>query len=131
VGAKRPRTVVLDAGALIAFEKGDRRMVALLEEIRGGKERLLIPAAVLAQVWRDGARQARLAALVGHRRTHVEPLDRVSAKAAGVLCGIAGTTDIVDASVAIAARGAEPSVVVTSDLRDLSRVDPGLLLVEI
>ena len=86
---------------MIAFEKGDRRMVALLEAIRQGQERLLIPATVLAQVWRDGARQARLAALVGDRRTQVEPLDRSSAKAAGVLCGLSKTRDIVDASVAV------------------------------
>jgi hypothetical protein len=31
MGAKRPRPVVLDAGALIAIDRADRRVVRLLE----------------------------------------------------------------------------------------------------
>lgn len=131
MGQASARTVILDSGALISFEKGDRRMVLLLEEIRRGNERVVIPAGVLAQVWRDGARQARIAALVGDRRTKVDPLDRSSAKATGVLCGIAGTSDIVDASVAITARSFEPSVVVTADAADLRAIDPGLTVAQL
>jgi hypothetical protein len=32
MGKARPRTIVLDAGALIAFERGDARMRALVRE---------------------------------------------------------------------------------------------------
>ncbi|HUP21755.1 MAG TPA: PIN domain-containing protein [Thermoanaerobaculia bacterium] len=128
MGAQRARAVVLDAGALIAFERGDRRMVLLLETIRRGDERLIVPAGVLAQVWRDGARQARLAALVADHRTEVDPLDESAAKATGVLCGISRTRDIVDASVAVSARFAEDAVVVSGDVDDLRRIDPGLVL---
>jgi hypothetical protein len=119
---------VLDAGALVAFERGDRRMVLLFETIRGGAERVIVPAGVLAQVWRDGSRQARLAALVGDHRTQVDPLDESVAKAAGVLCGLSRTRDVVDASVAVSARLAGNAVVVTSDADDLRRCDPRLVL---
>lgn len=51
-------TVILDAGALVAVERGDRAVVAMLKgERRAGR----VPAThggVVGQVWRGGARQA-------------------------------------------------------------------------
>lgn len=129
MGAASARSVVLDAGALIALERGDRRMTRLLERLRDGGERLIVPAGVLAQVWRDGSRQARLAALVGDYRTEVEPLDRESAKAVGVLCARTGSRDVIDASVVVAARIAAPSAIVTSDADDLRRLDSTLEII--
>ena len=85
-----------------------------------------MPAGVLAQVWRDGACQARVAALIGDHRTEVEPLDRESAKAVGVPCGLTHTSDIVDASLVIAARSAGSAVIVSSDVEDLKRIDSSL-----
>jgi hypothetical protein len=115
---------VLDAGALVAFERGDRRVRALIASTEG---RLIVPAPVLAQVWRNGARQAALAALIKEERVIVEVLDTTLAKAAGVLCGRSGTSDIVDASVVIAAR-LHRALVVTSDPDDLRRIDPSIHL---
>lgn len=88
---------------------------------------VVIPAGVLAQAWRDGARQAQLARLVADPATHVEPLDEPSAKAAGTLCGRSGTSDVVDASVALVAR-LRRARVMTSDPDDLRRLDPHLEL---
>lgn len=119
--------MTLDAGALIAFERGDQRIRALVQEARATGASLGVPAAVLAQVWRDGARQARLAALVGSRTVEVVVLDTVAAKAVGRLCGLTGTADVVDASVVLAAR-ARSDRVVTSDPADLAAIDPGLEL---
>ncbi len=119
--------MTLDAGALIAFERGDQRIRALVQEARATGASLGVPAAVLAQVWRDGARQARLAALVGSRTVEVVVLDTVTAKAVGRLCGLTGTADVVDASVVLAAR-ARSDRVVTSDPADLAAIDPGLEL---
>jgi hypothetical protein len=51
----------------------------------------------------------------------------VLAEAAGVLCGRAGTSDVVDACVVLVARR-ERAVVVTSDVDDLRQLDPGLRL---
>jgi len=59
--------------------------------------------------------------------THVPALDRVLAEAAGVLCDRASTSDVIDASVVLVARR-ERALVVTSDVNDLRRLDPGLTL---
>ena len=127
MGTPRARAVVLDAGALIAFDRGDKRMRALarLALERGGS--LVVPAGALAQAWRDGRRQARLAALLGTTGTFVDILDEGTAKAAGVLCARSRTRDIVDTSVVVAARVHRASVV-TSDPDDLRRIDPALAI---
>src|SRR5262249_20097894 len=95
---------VFDAGALIAFERADREVVMLVKRLlaRGGK--VVLPAGVVGQTWRDGARQARLARLLGSPVTVIEPLDDYRARAAGQLCGISGTHDVIDAAVVLSAR---------------------------
>jgi len=125
VGKARPQAVVLDAGALIAFERGDGRMRALLREALATRARLVVPAGALAQVWRHGARQVPLRSLLNGPRTVVVVLDQTLAEASGTLCGRAGTSDVVDASVVLTARR-ERAVVVTSDAGDLLRLDPTL-----
>lgn len=120
----------LDAGALIAIERADRRVTALLMAARARGARLAVPAAALAQVWRGGARQARLAALLRSRFVDVVPLDGSDARLAGQLCGLRGTTDVVDASVVICARR-RPGVVLTSDPADLLQLDARLRVVPV
>ena len=127
MGEARPQAIVLDAGALIAFERGDAKMRALVREALKAGMPLSIPAGVLGQVWRRSARQAPLRALVKGPTTVVPPLDQVLAEAAGTLCGRAGTSDVIDASVVLVARRTR-ALVVTSDVDDLSRLDPGLRL---
>jgi hypothetical protein len=127
MGKARPQAVVLDTGALIAFERGDARIRALVREALKMGARLVIPAGVLAQAWRGAARQVPLRALVKGPTTVVPALDQVLAEAVGVLCGRAGTSDIVDASVVLVARR-ERATVVTSDFDDLRHLDPRLEL---
>jgi predicted nucleic acid-binding protein len=91
---------------------------------------LTVPAGVVGQVWRDGRRQARLARLLGSDVVEVEPLDDIRARAAGQLCGVAGTRDVIDASVALCAR-ARGQGVVTSDVDDIRRLDSSLRLVAV
>jgi len=118
----------LDTGALIALERGERRVTALLERALAMPGAILhIPAGVLAQAFRGRPRQARLARLLGHDRTRVVPLDAVVAQLAGVLLGARGGEDVVDASVIICARRYSQPVV-TGDPDDLLRLDPKLLL---
>jgi predicted nucleic acid-binding protein len=128
MGTRRPRPVVLDAGALIAFERNDARIRTLVELALALGGVFHVPAGVVAQVWRDGRRQSRLARLLGSAIVLVQPLDREEAQAAGVLCSRSRTKDIVDASVALLAHrhGAR---VVTSDPEDLHRIDRTLDLV--
>jgi len=116
------RATVLDAGALVALERGDRRARALIAHAEG---RIIIPAAALAEVCRDGARQAALAALVKASATTIDVLDEQVAKAVGILCGRTGTSDIADASVVLSAQR-HRAIVLTSDADDLLRLDPGL-----
>ena len=103
-------------------------MRALIQQARDQRARVVIPAGVLAQVWRDGSRQVRLAALINSRGVDVAPLTERVAKAAGQLCGLRGTADIIDASVVLAAREAT-AIVVTSDPDDIRRLDPTLAIV--
>ena len=127
MGKARPQAVVLDSGALIAFERADARMRALLREAIASGARLVIPAGVVGQVFRDRARQVPLCSLLRSKHSFVPPLDRTLAEAAGSLCGRAGTSDVVDASVVLVARR-EHAPVITSDIDDLRALDPSLKL---
>ncbi|MBI3200041.1 MAG: PIN domain-containing protein [Myxococcales bacterium] len=122
--------LTLDAGALIGFERCDRRVVGLLTRALARGLAIAIPAAVIAQVWRRGDRQARLSRLLAAPEVEVVPLDGFVARQAGVLCGVRGTSDVVDASVALCAR-ARGHRVVTADADDLRALDPGLAVIEI
>lgn len=119
------RGLTLDAGGLIAFERNDRRVVSIIARALEKRLGLAVPAGVVGQVWRDGRRQVRLLRLLGSRAVEVEPLDDARARAAGQLCGVAGTRDVIDASVVLCAR-ARGHVVLTSDVDDLSRLDSSL-----
>lgn len=120
--------VTLDAGALIAFERNDRRVIAIIATALRRRETVAVPAGVVAQVWRDGRKQARLARLLASPIVQVEPLDDHAARVAGQICGIARTSDVIDASVVACAR-ARRHAVVTSDAEDLRRLDSRLRLV--
>jgi hypothetical protein len=115
--------LTLDAGALIAFERNDRRVVALLAQALHRGWALVVPAGVVGQVWRDGKRQARLARLLGTRELQIEALDDRRAREAGQLCGARGTSDVIAASVVLGAR-ARGHKIMTSDPVDLERLDP-------
>ena len=127
MGKASSPTVVLDAGALIAFERADARMRALVREALRTRTKLVVPAAVLGQVWREPSRQVQLGSLVKSPTTVIPALDRLLAEAAGILCGRARTSDVIDASVVLLARR-ERAIVVTSDADDLRRLDPSLAI---
>jgi predicted nucleic acid-binding protein len=122
-------TLVLDAGALIAVERGDRATAALIEVGRQDRLGIVVPAGVVAQTWRNGQRQARVARLLNADEVSVEPLTDAAARAAGILCGVAQTSDVVDASVVIAARRYKATVI-SFDRADLARLDPTLPIVD-
>lgn len=121
---------VLDTGALIGFERNERHIVAIIARALHHRDFLLVPAGVVAQVWRDGSRQPRLARLLGSPLCEVLVLDDRRARAAGQLCGVTDTADVVDASVALAARERSAKVI-TSDAGDLRSLDPHLDVVAI
>jgi hypothetical protein len=107
--------LVLDAGALIAIDRDDRRMAALIALGRRAGAELVTVAPVVGQVWRDGARQARLARALP--MVDVMSVDLGAAQSAGELLRDAGNRDVVDALVALAARPGDQ--VLTSDPDDI------------
>ena len=119
--------ITFDAGGLIALDRGDRRVLALLARAGERGMRITVPATALAQVIRRPARQARIARLIRQPSTDLRALDGPDATATGLLLASRGTADIVDGHVVICARRAG-QVVVTSDAEDLRRLDPALPL---
>jgi hypothetical protein len=121
----------LDAGALIALERGDGRMLALMSRVASGASaRFAVPAGVLAQVWRGGARQAVVARFLALPEVEVVALDEPVARAVGILCGVRRTRDPIDASVVVCAKE-RGDIVVTGDADDLRKIDPGLRILEL
>jgi predicted nucleic acid-binding protein len=118
----------LDAGALIALDRNDRRVVAILARCAELGERITVPATALAQAMRHPARQARLSRLVRQTTTELAPLDGPDATSVGMLLAASGTADIVDAHVVVCARRGSQAIV-TSDPGDLRRLDPAAVLV--
>lgn len=90
-------SLVLDTGSLIAYERGSPTVRAFLERTQRAGEAIRTSTAVVAQVWRDGARQARLARFLSGV-DEVE-LTKPRARNVGRLLGIAGDADVVDASI--------------------------------
>lgn len=120
--------VTLDAGALIALDRDDRRIIALLARANEVSARVTIPTTALAQAIRHPSKQARLSRLVRQPTTKLVPLDGPDAIQVGILLAARKTNDIVDAHVVICARRhSEP--VVTSDPTDLAHLDPEVSLV--
>jgi hypothetical protein len=127
MGTQSPRSVVLDTGALIAIERLDEKMTALLQASLVEEVRFFVPAGVLAQAWRDGERQSRLARFLKKSSVEVVPLSEAQARAAGQLCGASGTRDVIDASVVICARRYKCAVV-AGDEDDLRALDASMRL---
>lgn len=122
--------LTLDAGALIALDKSDRRVLVLLARATERRARVTVPATALAQTMRVPARQVRLARLIRQPTTDLQPLDGPDATSVGILLAASGTRDIADAHVAICARRAEQAIV-TSDPGDLQRLAPEARIVRI
>ena len=110
--------LTLDAGALIAAERGDRRFWALWERAILRDLEITVPANVIAQVYR-GARSAVVAKLL--KACVVEVVDARLAMAVGVASVRAGVRDVVDVSVVVGA-AARRDHIVTSDCEDLARI---------
>lgn len=111
--------VILDAGALVAVDRGDRAMIARLRASQQHGLELRSNAMVVAQVWRDPhGRQATLARLL--RAVDVGAVSEQDGRDAGVLQAEAGTSDAIDATVVLLA--APGDRILTSDPRDLTRL---------
>ncbi len=120
--------VTFDAGGLIALDREDRRVIALLARAAEVGVKVTIPATALAQAIRQPARQARLSRLIRQPSTELMALDGQDATIVGTLLAATRTSDIADAHVVVCARrNGEP--IVTSDPEDIRRLDPDASLI--
>jgi hypothetical protein len=108
--------LVLDAGAFVAVERGDRDVVALVKRERLAGRPPVTCGGVVAQVWRGGhGRQVALARLLAG--VEVVPVDDSLGRRAGMLLGRSGQSDAIDAAVVCLA--ADGDDILTSDPADL------------
>jgi hypothetical protein len=122
--------ITFDAGGLIALDRNDRYVIALLARAAERGMRITIPATALAQAIRNPARQVRLRRLIRQASTDLIALNGTDATAVGLLLARTATADIVDAHVVICAERTGQAVV-TSDPTDLKRLSPELRLVSV
>ena len=133
MGRTRARTaarIVLDTGALIALDRGDKRMIALLQRAVAQGRDFRVPAGVVGQAWRDGRVQVTLARFLRSHEVEIIPLDEQLARACGELCAATNSADVIDASVVLVARERRDPIV-TSDPNDLRRLDPAAQIITI
>ena len=108
--------LVLDAGALIAAERLNRKTMAMLRTALDEGLTMRSHAMVVGQVWRDGSgRQAVLARLLGS--VDVVAVDESIGRAAGELCGVTGTEDPTDAALVVVAEPGD--LILTSDAAEI------------
>src|SRR5205814_1130789 len=106
------------SGALIAIDRRDRRVGAMLRLLQREGVPLRTSAGAVAQVWWDGGRQVNLARILSG--VDVSALDEVVAKKVGELVRANGTNDVVEAHVSLMAQ--PQGSVLTSDEADITRL---------
>jgi len=109
--------VTLDAGPLIGLERGDSGVRDWVDFMTRGRALIGVPSPVLAEVWRGGARSARLARAV--KSFEVVSLDAATARHAGELLAVVGGGATIDAMV-VATAAQRGDAVLTSDPDDLA-----------
>ncbi len=77
----------------------------------------MVVAPIIAQAWRGGGRQARLAQVLSG--TEVVVADNLPSRRAGELLAVAATSDVLDALVALVAADRPGCEVLTSDPDDI------------
>jgi hypothetical protein len=110
--------LVLDAGGLIAVDRLDRKVGAILRVAQQEKMSVRTSAAVVAQVWRSGSLQANLARVLAGIET--ASLDSVTGRSVGEVLARSGTADVVDGHLGIIVRSGD--TVLTSDPKDIKKI---------
>lgn len=120
----RSRRLILDAGGILALAGGDGVARAVLERARREGYVVVIPTPVLTQVHRGGRDRARVDRVV-NAVDALLPTSAQVARRAGELLAQSDMRDAVDAIVAAEALLSAPSLVLTSDARDIMRLIEG------
>ena len=110
--------LVLDAGGLIAVDRLDRKVGAILRVAQQEKMSVRTSAAVVAQVWRNGSLQANLARVLAGIES--ASLDSDAGRSVGEILALSGTADVVDGHLGIIVRSGD--TVLTSDPKDVKKI---------
>jgi predicted nucleic acid-binding protein len=116
-----PQRLILDAGAVIALTRGDRRVRSFLSRALELGAPIEIPVAVLAETVRGGPRDAplnRVLKAIGSVPVAHEAHGRI----AGQLLGSTRSSSTVDALVVAQAVEAGGAQILTGDREDLERL---------
>ena len=111
-------TLVLDAGGLIAVDRQDRVVGAMLRVAQQRTIPVRTSASVIAQVWRNGSLQANLARVLAG--VHTAALDGPTGRLVGELLGRSRTSDVVDGHLGLIVRSGD--TVLTSDPKDIKMI---------
>lgn len=109
--------MILDAGVLIAIDRGTEAGKTLLTNVDRLTEPLHTTAPVAAQVWRNGSRQARLARALSAMTLH--PFEPGDIARVGETLRRSGTSDVVDAHLYVVAERIGHDIL-TSDVDDFA-----------
>lgn len=121
--------LTLDAGALIAYERGGEHIREILAVGYARGLVPMIPAIALAEVWRGDARDARVARLL--KACSVEPVDERVARAAGKLRRATSGAGTIDACIAVGVRR-RGDAIATSDPDDMQALlGPGFTILAV
>jgi hypothetical protein len=113
--------IILDSGAIIASERNDPTLAAILKAARKNRTPILVPATVVAETWRGPSTHARAAHLFGSVDGFPE-LNEQSARHVGALLAISNTAAVVDGNVVAIAIALRPATIVTSDVHDVTHL---------
>lgn len=109
-------TLILDAGALIALERGHVDVVRAIAHERREERSAVTHGGVVGQVWRSGTgRQSVLARVLSG--VEILPLDDELGRRAGMLLALTRTSDVIDAALVLLAKHSD--WILTSDPDDL------------
>jgi len=107
--------VTYDTGALVAAGRNDRQIWALHAGYLAEEVVPIVPAPVLAEAWRGGARQASLSLFL--RMCETEPLTEELAREVGALAGKADHDVVIDVSVVEGAIRRGDAIVTSNSIR--------------
>jgi len=110
--------LILDAGGLIAVDRLDRRVGAILRVAQQKNMPVRTSATVVAQVWRSGSRQANLARVL--TGIDVAALDMQTGRSVGEVLALSRTADVVDGHLGFIVRSGD--TVLTSDANDIKKI---------
>ncbi|MCY3893782.1 MAG: PIN domain-containing protein [Acidimicrobiaceae bacterium] len=109
--------MILDAGVLIAVDRGSVQARDYLMSAEHNGDVLHTTAAVAAQVWRDGSRQVRLTRALSAMTLH--PFEPGDIAQVGEALRRSGTSDVVDAHLYVVAERIGHDIL-TSDVDDFA-----------